>query len=234
MDLRLETSVSLVEHCMDGEGRGVFHLVLSDGTPLTGDELLVATGRTPNGDLAEVALGGIATDDGGYVITDSEMRTTAEGVWALGDVTNPVQLKHTANAEAKVVAHNLLDPAHPRLINRKFIPHAVFGHPQVGSIGPTEQELLAVGRPFLMATRDYASTAYGWAMEETVGFAKVLADPETRLLIGAHIVGPQAPTLIQQLIQGMVAGQTVDEMAHDQLWIHPAMPELLEQALLAL
>ena len=71
-------------------------------------------------------------------------------------------------------------------------------------------------------------------MEDTTGFAKLLADPETRLLLGAHIMGPQAPTLVQQLIQGMVAGQTVDEMACGQLWIHPAMPELLEQALLAL
>ncbi|GIT01282.1 MAG: hypothetical protein CM1200mP26_29940 [Acidimicrobiales bacterium] len=83
----------------------------------------------------------------------------------------------------------------------------MFGHPQIGSVGPTEQNLIDGGQPYLVATREYASTAYGWAMEDTTGFAKLLADPETRLLLGAHIVGPQAPTLVQQLIQGMVAGQ---------------------------
>ncbi len=229
LDLRLETTVAGVK----GAARETFHLDLSDGTTLDADQLLVATGRIPNGDLATVDLGGITIDDQGYVITDDQLRTSADGVWALGDVTNPIQLKHTANAEARLVAHNLTHPGESRSIDRRFVPHAVFGHPQIGSVGPTEQNLIDGGQPYLVATREYASTAYGWAMEDTTGFAKLLADPETRLLLGAHIVGPQAPTLVQQLIQGMVAGQTVDEMAHGQLWIHPAMPELVEQALLA-
>ena len=230
LDLRLETTVAGVK----GAARETFHLDLSDGTTLDADQLLVATGRIPNGDLATVDLGGIAIDDQGYVITDDQLRTSADGVWALGDVTNPIQLKHTANAEARLVAHNLAHPSESRSIDRRFVPHAVFGHPQIGSVGSTEQNPIDGGQPYLVATREYAATAYGWAMEDTTGFAKLLADPETRLLLGAHIVGPQAPTLVQQLIQGMVAGQTVDEMAHGQLWIHPAMPELVEQALLAL
>jgi len=234
VDLRLKTTVSRVHQGTDGAVSETFHLELSDGTTLDADQFLVATGRIPNGDLATIDLGGIAVDDRGYVITDDQLRTSADGVWALGDVTNPVQLKHTANAEARLVAHNLAHPGEPRSIDRRFVPHAVFGHPQIGSIGPTEQDLIEDGRPYLVATREYAATAYGWAMEDTTGFAKLLADPETRLLLGAHIAGPQAPTLVQQLIQGMVAGQTVDEMAHGQLWIHPAMPELVEQALLAL
>ena len=234
LDLRLETTVTGVKQANREAVSETFHLELSDGTTLDADQLLVATGRIPNGDLATVDLGGITIDDQGYVITDDQLRTSADGVWALGDVTNPIQLKHTANAEARLVAHNLAHPGESRSIDRRFVPHAVFGHPQIGSVGPTEQNLIAGGQPYLVATREYASTAYGWAMEDTTGFAKLLSDPETRLLLGAHIVGPQAPTLVQQLIQGMVAGQTVDEMAHGQLWIHPAMPELVEQALLAL
>ena len=233
LDLRLETTVTGVKQANREAVSETFHLELSDGTTLDADQLLVATGRIPNGDLATVDLGGIAIDDQGYVITDDQLRTSADGVWALGDVTNPIQLKHTANAEARLVAHNLAHPGESRSIDRRFVPHAVFGHPQIGSVGPTEQNLIDGGQPYLVATREYAATAYGWAMEDTTGFAKLLADPETRLLLGAHIVGPQAPTLVQQLIQGMVAGQTVDEMAHGQLWIHPAMPELVEQALLA-
>ena len=213
---------------------GAFRFELSDGSTLEADALLVATGRQPNSDRLDVAAGGVDVDHGGYVTTDEFLHTSAEGVWALGDITNPAQLKHTANAEARVVARNLVAPDDPLPIDRSLTPAAVFCHPQIGSVGPTEAELLADGRPFLRSVRNYADTAYGWAMEDTTGFVKLLADPETRLLLGAHLIGPQAPTLVQQLIQGMAHGLTVDQMALGQLYIHPAMPEVLEQALLEL
>ncbi|MEO2171411.1 MAG: FAD-dependent oxidoreductase, partial [Acidimicrobiales bacterium] len=213
---------------------GTYDIQLSDGSSLQADQLLVATGRRPNGDLLEVERAGITLDDRGYITTDEHLRTSAHGIWALGDVTNPRQLKHTANAEARIITHNLTNPEELRSVDRRFVPHAVFGHPQIGSVGQTQKELIDSGRPHIVATRHYSDTAYGWAMEDSTGFAKVLADPDTRLLLGAHIVGPQAPTLVQQLIQGMAAGLTVDQMAHDQLYIHPAMPELVEQALLDL
>ena len=228
LDLRLQTKVERVQH------DGAFRFELSDGSTLEADALLVATGRQPNSDRLDVAAGGVDVDHGGYVTTDEFLHTSAEGVWALGDITNPAQLKHTANAEARVVAHNLVAPDDPLPIDRSLTPAAVFCHPQIGSVGPTEAELLADGRPFLRSVRNYADTAYGWAMEDTTGFVKLLADPETRLLLGAHLIGPQAPTLVQQLIQGMAHGLTVDQMALGQLYIHPAMPEVLEQALLEL
>ena len=228
MDVRLETTVSRVSH------DGTYEILLSDGSTLQADQLLVATGRQPNGDRLEVHRAGITLDERGYIITDDQLRTGADGIWALGDVTNPRQLKHTANAEARIVAHNLADPTELQSVDRSVVPHAVFGHPQVGSVGHTEKELVDSGRPHIVATRRYADTAYGWAMEDSTGFAKVLADPDTRLLLGAHIVGPQAPTLVQQLIQGMATGLTVDQMARQQLYIHPAMPELVEQVLLDL
>ena len=228
LDLRLQTKVERVQH------DGAFRFELSDGSTLQADALLVATGRQPNSDRLDVAAGGVDVDHGGYVTTDEFLHTSAEGVWALGDITNPAQLKHTANAEARVVARNLVAPDDPLPIDRSLTPAAVFCHPQIGSVGPTEAELLADGRPFLRSVRNYADTAYGWAMEDTTGFVKLLADPETRLLLGAHLIGPQAPTLVQQLIQGMAHGLTVDQMALGQLYIHPAMPEVLEQALLEL
>jgi mycothione reductase len=228
MDVRLETTVSRVSH------DGTYEILLSDGSTLQADQLLVATGRQPNGDRLEVHRAGITLDERGYIITDDQLRTGADGIWALGDVTNPRQLKHTANEEARIVAHNLADPTELQSVDRSVVPHAVFGHPQVGSVGHTEKELVDSGRPHIVATRRYADTAYGWAMEDSTGFAKVLADPDTRLLLGAHIVGPQAPTLVQQLIQGMATGLTVDQMARQQLYIHPAMPELVEQVLLDL
>ena len=203
-------------------------------TELRADELLVATGRIPNGDRLEVAAGGIATDRAGYVVTDDQRRTTAEGVWALGDVTNPVQLKHAANHEARVVRHNLSDPDDPARVDDRFVPHAVFGHPQVASVGLTERECREQGIPYRSHVQPFSSAAYGWAMEDTESAVKVIAHSDTRRLLGAHIIGPQASTLIQQLIQGMHFDLTVDQMARHQYYIHPALPEVVEQALLEL
>ncbi|MCP4226440.1 MAG: FAD-dependent oxidoreductase, partial [Actinomycetia bacterium] len=199
---------------------------------LKGDALLVATGRIPNGDQLDLATTGVATDDAGYVVTDDQLRTNVDGIWALGDITNPIQLKHVANQEAKVVAHNLVDRENPMTVNHRFIPHAVFGHPQVAGVGLTERDCISNGRPYISHVQEYCSAAYGWAMEDTDSFVKLIADPHTRHLIGAHIIGPQAPTLIQQLIQGMAFDLTIDQMAHGQYYIHPGLPEVVEQALL--
>ena len=198
------------------------------------DELLVATGRAPNGDQLNVAATGVATDDDGYVIADSQRRTNVEGIWALGDITNPVQLKHVANHEARVVSHNLANPDNPTEVDHRFIPAAVFGHPQVASVGLTEQQCIQAGLPHRVALNEYASTAYGWAMEDTQSICKLIVDTQTRRLLGAHILGPQASTLIQQLIQAMVFDLSVDDIATKQYYIHPALPEVVEQALLEL
>lgn len=199
---------------------------------VTGDVLLVATGRVPNGEQLGVTQSGVELDDDGYVVTDEYLRTGVDGIWALGDICHAAQLKHTANEDTRAVAHNIAHPNDLRVPDHSGIPHAVFAYPQVAAVGATEQSLRAERRPYLKAVRPYQGTAYGWAMEDTTSFAKVLADPKTRLLLGAHIIGPQAPTLIQQLIQGFQFGLTVDEMARGQLYIHPALTEVVEQALL--
>ncbi len=199
-----------------------------------GDMLLVATGRDPNGGQLGVDATGVTLDAHGYVITDPYLRTNVPGIWALGDISHAAQLKHAANADARIVAHNIAHPDALRSIDRRFLPHAVFGHPQVASVGAIERDLLRDGVPYVSVTHDYAGAAYGWAMDDTTSFCKLLAHQHTRQLLGAHIIGPQASTLIQQLIQGMRFGQTVDEMARDQYYIHPALNEVVEQALLAL
>ena len=139
-----------------------------------------------------------------------------------------------ANAEARLVRHNLLHPGQPRRASFTVVPSAVFAGPQVASVGATEQDLQAQGRRYLTATRPYREAAYGWALEDTTSFVKVLADPATRLLLGAHIIGPQASTLIQPLIQAMCLGNTVDDVASGVLYMNPALTEVVEQALLEL
>ena len=125
-------------------------------------------------------------------------------------------------------------PDAPRLGPFKVVPAAVFADPQIASVGLTEQALKASGQLYRCSIRPYSDTAYGWAMEDTTSFAKVLADPDTRRLLGAHIMGPQASTLIQPLIQAMCLGNTVDQVGSEVLYIHPALSEVVEQALLGL
>jgi mycothione reductase len=196
--------------------------------------LLVAVGRVPNSDLLDVAAAGIEVDAHGHVHTDDTMQTNVPGIWALGDLANHFQLKHMANAEARIVWHNIAHPAQPRRAAFPVVPAAVFADPQVASAGATEQDLQAQGRPYIVSVRPYRDTAYGWALQDTTSLVKVLADPQTRLLLGAHIIGPQASLLIQPLVQAMCLGNTVDEVASGVLYIHPALTEVVEQALLRL
>ncbi|WP_020657554.1 mycothione reductase [Amycolatopsis benzoatilytica] len=198
------------------------------------DLILVATGRTPNSDLLDVAATGVATTERGHVVVDDYQQTSVEGIYALGDLSSPLELKHVANHEARVVQHNLLHPDDRIKADHRFVPHAVFTSPQVASVGLTEREATERGVSFVVSKQDYAGIAYGWAMEDTTGFAKLLADPATGQLLGAHIIGPQASTVIQPLIQAMSFGLDARSMARGQYWIHPAMPELIENALLNL
>lgn len=220
--------------------RGVVVRGVSHGEPfkIDADVLLVATGRVPNADRLGVAAAGVHTDDSGTrVLTDEFLRTNVEGIWALGDLTNTYQLKHLANAEGRITFHNVLHHDQPeqwRAIDRTLVPYAVFGHPQIAGVGLTERAAHAAGLPYLVSSKDFGATAYGWAMEDQTSFCKLVAHRETRQLLGAHLIGPQASTLIQPLIQGMRFGQTVDEMAHDVWYIHPALTEVVENALLDL
>jgi mycothione reductase len=198
------------------------------------DVLLVATGRVPNSDRLKVAAAGLEVDEHGHVRTDAFYATSVPGIWAFGDLANHFQLKHMASAEARLVRHNILYPDDPRQAPPWHVPAAVFADPQVASVGETEQALRERGQEYISATRPYSEAAYGWALEDTTSFAKVLADPATRMLLGAHIIGPQASTLIQPLTQAMCLGNTVDEVAKGVLYIHPALTEVIEQALLQL
>jgi mycothione reductase len=230
-DLHLGAHIECVEPAAGGV---VVHLTGPGGAQqVEGDVLLLAFGRIPNGDQLDAERGGVRIGSDGEVVVDDYGRTTAPGVWALGDVNGRYQLKHMANGEAKVIAHNLVHPDDLQPLDPRPAPHAVFGHPQIGSIGLTESEALDRPGPVAVVRQPYGAAAYGWAMEDTEGFVKLIGDPRTRKLRGAHVLGHEASVLVQLLVQGMHLGNTVDEMAN-QIWIHPALSEVVEQALLAL
>jgi len=237
VDLRLQHRVVGVRQEPAGsDARVVVDIDGPDGpATLTADVLLVATGRVPNGDRLDLQRTGVSLGEDGYVVVDEYQRTTADGIFALGDVSSQHQLKHVANQEARVVQHNLLHPDAMIVSDHRFVPHAVFSSPQVASVGVTEEQAVERGLDYVAALKPYADVAYGWAMGETGDHVvKLLADRQTAQLIGAHLIGPEASSLIQPLIQAMSFGLRADELARGQYWIHPAMAEVIENALLAL
>jgi mycothione reductase len=141
-----------------------------------------------------------------------------------------------ANQDARVVQHNLLHPDDLVVSDHRFVPDAVFARPQVATVGMTEEEARAAGLDLAVGRHTYGDTAHGWALREddTGHFCKLLADRATGLLVGAHLVGPQASVLVQPLIQAMSFAQPVAGLARGQYWIHPALTEVVENALLAL
>jgi mycothione reductase len=228
-DLRLGQLVDKADE-QDGE----ISLELTDGSRVSGDLLLVATGRQPNADRLNLAAAGVRSHPDGRVQVDEYGRTGVPGIWALGDVSSEFQLKHVANAEARAVAHNLVHPEDLRAFDQRFVPAAVFTSPQLASVGWTEQQVRAQGRPYRCAVQNYGDTAYGWATEDTTGICKLICDAETGLLLGAHLMGYQASNLIQPLVQAMSFGQRASDIARGQYWIHPALMEVVENALLKL
>lgn len=209
-------------------------LTLPDGTTVAGDLLLVATGRIPNSDRLNPAAAGVDVHPDGRIVTDRWLRTSAPGVWALGDARSDRQLKHVANADARVVAHNLRHPDRLHPAEDENIPAAVFTNPQIATVGLTEQAARSAGYDVVTSLVPFGVTAYGWALEDTTSVCKLVADRRSGRLLGGHILGPQASTLIQSVIQALAFGPRPYEVARGQYWIHPALAEVVENGLLAL
>ena len=224
------------------EGADGVSVTLDNGDTVTSEVLLVALGRTPNGDTLQVEKTGVECVDGTRVKVNEYGETSVDGIWALGDISSPHQLKHVANHEAAVVKHNVVaaitGQGDKQQINHNYVPAGIFTHPQIATVGMTEAEAEEWAADndtsITVKIQNYGDVAYGWAMEDSTGFAKLIADRRSGLLLGAHYVGPQATTLIQQLITAMVWNIPVPELASKQYWIHPALPELTENALLGL
>jgi len=241
-DVRLGWTLAAVHE--DGAGvRAVINGAEGGQETIEADVVLVATGRVPNSDTLDVQAAGYDLEPDGRVAVDACQRVLrngepADGVFALGDVSNPYQLKHVANHEARVVAHNLEHPEDLRSSDHRFVPSAVFTQPQIARVGLTEaearQEAELKGFDVVTTVQEYGTTAYGWAMEDSTGFVKLVADRRSGQLLGAHIMGHEASLLIQPLIQALSFGLDVASMAGGQYWIHPALAEVVENALLSL
>jgi len=198
---------------------------VEDGDPVTvtGDELLVAAGRIPNTDTLNLDATSVETDRVGFVETDEYLRTDAENVWALGDIVGEYLLKHNANHEAKTVARNIFGDS-LESVDYTAMPFAVFASPEVAGVGAREEDLRASDVEYATNTYRFEDTARGEAMKAT-GFVKVLVDLDGEIL-GCHIIGPDASTLIQEVVVAMKSGTGTVADIQEAVHIHPALPEV--------
>ncbi len=212
---------------------GLVEVEMAGGPPVAGELLLVAAGRKPDTADLDLDRAGVRLREDGRIEVDEYGRTTADGIWSMGDASTPYPLKHVANAEARTLVHNLLSPGDLRPYPHDWVPAAVFTAPQIATVGAREQDL-DPERPSVHAVQEYSDVAYGWALQDTTGFCKLYADAATGMLLGAHIMGEDASLLIQPLVQAAATGQTLTDLARGQYWIHPALTEVVENALLKL
>jgi len=192
------------------------------------DALLVATGRVPNTDILDVKKGNIETNERGYVKVNEYLETTAPNTWSLGDIVGKYLLKHSANLEAQYVWRNAFGKE-KKPIDYWPMPHAIFTSPQIAAVGYTEEELKEKNMDYAVGKYYYKNTGMGLAYEEKDGFAKILADRKTRKILGCHIIGPEASSLIHEVIVAMKADLTTSALVN-AVHIHPAMSEVVQRA----
>ncbi|MEM0271705.1 MAG: dihydrolipoyl dehydrogenase [Thermoprotei archaeon] len=195
------------------------------------EEILIAAGRAPNTDILHPERGGVEVDSQGWIRVNGFLQTTQKNVWALGDATGGQMFKHRANYDAFILYYNAWLGRRVK-VDYSVVPHAVFTHPEVASVGLREAEAVAKygEEKVLVGVERYQDTARGEAMGVKHCFAKILVHADTMKILGAHIVGPYASTLIQEVVNAMSAPDGNVSLLLDPMHIHPALSEVVQRA----
>lgn len=201
-------------------------LECDEGAPhIDGSHVLLAIGRTPNTHDLDLPAAGIEADAAGYIKVDDQLRTSAPGIYALGDCNGRGAFTHTSYNDFEIVADNLLKGESRRLSDRNPV-HALYIDPPLAHVGMSETEVRRSGRPALIGKRAMTRVSRAIEKGETFGFMKVLVDRETRHILGATIFGTGGDEAIHSVLAAMYAGQTDSFMTHS-MYIHPTVAELI-------
>jgi mycothione reductase len=208
---------------------------------ITAQEVLIAAGRGPNTDILHPERAGIKTDENGWIVVNEYLETSQPNVWAFGDANGIYPFKHKANYEAELVYYNavLRKEKENKKVKKDYhaVPHAVFAYPEIAAVGLGEREALAKHgeNNILIGIARYQDTAKGTAMDIKDHFVKVIVKADELEIIGAHIIGPQASVLIQEIINIMYTQQerTVKPIL-SAIHIHPSLSEVIQRAVSSL
>jgi dihydrolipoamide dehydrogenase len=197
--------------------------------------ILLAAGRRSNADILQPEKSGIKTDAAGWIVVDAYLETSAPNIWAFGDALGKFQFKHSANYESRVVYTNAILKEKIKM-DYHAVPHAVFTHPEIASVGLSEDEARRRhgDDAVLVGFQRFQDTAKGDAMGVTEGFVKIIAARGSGKILGAHIIGPQASLLIQEIVTLMYTRDASVNPIINGMHIHPALSEVVERACQAL
>ena len=206
-------------------------VVTSEGAePVRCDRLLVAVGRVPNTDGLGLERVGIRTDERGRIPADAHYATSAPGVYAVGDVIGGLMLAHKASEEGIACVERIATGyGH---VNYDAIPGVVYTHPEIASVGRTEEELQGAGTPYRKGVFFFRANGRAKALGDTDGRVKILADERTDRILGVHILGPRAGDLIAEAAVAIEFGASAEDLAR-ACHAHPTLAEAVKEAALA-
>ncbi len=200
-----------------------------------GGALLIAAGRRSNADVFKPEKTGVKVDEQEWVIVDDYFRTSKKGIWAFGDAIGRYQFRHVANAESDIVWSNLSEvmsngkDAELLTMDYHAVPRAVFSYPPIATVGMTLREAKESGHQLLVGQGDYSIAAKGFAMGNPPSLVRVIVDAESRRILGASIVGPDAPVLIQEIANLMYTQDGSFYPMLQAMHIHPSLSEVVQR-----
>jgi dihydrolipoamide dehydrogenase len=202
--------------------------VKAGGAEIKADHLVIAGGRAPDTEALALDAAGVETEEGGRIKVDEHQRTTAEGVYAIGDLVRGPALAHKASEEGVVAVETAAGhPTHP--IDVGLVPGATFCHPQVASVGITEAEAKERGREIKVGKFKLGGVGASVVYDDRAGMVKIVGDPEYGEILGAHIVGNRACDMIGELVDTMALEGGYQELARI-IHPHPTISEAVSEA----
>jgi len=192
------------------------------------EKIMVAVGRESNADLLKVQNTGVETTEAHYLKVNDYLQTTKKNIWALGDAIGRQMFTHAASKEVELAWHNATQKRKMKM-NFRIVPHAIFMQPQIASVGLTEEQARK-DYEILVGKTKYSDTVKGEAMMEEEGFAKAIVEKGTQRILGFHMIGPEASTLIQEVVNAMANEESVGSITRS-MHIFPALSELVPDTL---
>ncbi len=206
------------------KGDNSFKVILSDHTTESASQVICALGRSANIETLNLDAAGVTTYQG-KVVVDEYKRTESKNVFAVGDCTDTIMLTPVAIAEGKSAVKTMFGDPHK--IDYRWVPSAIYMHPEVAMVGPTEEAAKAQGLNFETICKTFTPLKYGMAKSDAMeAFIKFLVEPETQKIISLHVVAPGAADLVQMLVPALKKGLTLDEL-NDTIPVHPSTGEEL-------
>jgi dihydrolipoamide dehydrogenase len=200
---------------------------LSDGSEVTAEKVLVSVGRRPNTAGIGLEEAGVEVDARGFIKVDEKLQTGASGIYAIGDVNGGILLAHVASHEALVAAENCVGAERQR--DLRFVPSCTYSHPEVASVGLTEDQAAARGYEPVTGTYRFPALGKAVAMGEDVGYVQLVADKKSDLLLGANMMGPHVTDLIHEVAVALQNGLTVRQLG-GTIHAHPTLAEAVMEA----